>query len=155
MLIGLLGLFLLGSAGEAPAAEFTYRGVKFGMTREEVSKLVPLVEGSNQAAGKKGSTDKTVFFQFDDKNQLYAIEISYWIPQPLHIMRPALRRQLQKKYAVSNPSEGVWDLGDAVISFEDYSLKKQHYLRTRITNKRLYDEYIERLAIQVAPSLDD
>ena len=82
----------------------TCHGVKFGMTREAVSKLVPLDGESNQAAANKGSADKKVAFQFDDKDQLYAIEITYRIPPPQHLMRPALRREMQKKYAVSDPS---------------------------------------------------
>ncbi len=155
MLTAVLGLFLFGSATKSAAAEFTYRGVKFGMTREAVSKLVPLDGDSNQAASNKGSADKKVAFQFDDKDQLYAIEISYRIPPPQHIMRPALQRELRKKYAVTNPSEKAWDLGEALMSFEEYSLSKQRYLRTRITHKRLYDEYVERLAVQVAPSMQD
>ncbi|HLC21599.1 MAG TPA: hypothetical protein VJM10_05775 [Candidatus Methylomirabilis sp.] len=82
----------------------TCHGVKFGMTREEVSKLVPLEGESNQAASNKGSADKKVAFKFDDKGQLYVIEISYRIPPPQHLMLPALRREMQKKYAVSDPS---------------------------------------------------
>lgn len=151
----LLGCFLLGSATKSAAAEFTYRGVKFGMTREAVSKLVPLEGESNQAAANKGSADKKVAFKFDDKGQLYVIEISYRIPPPEHLMAPALRRALQKKYGVSNPSEKPWDLGDALMSFEEYSLSKQDYLRTRITHTRLYDEYVERLAAKRAPLVQD
>ncbi|HLC21598.1 MAG TPA: hypothetical protein VJM10_05770 [Candidatus Methylomirabilis sp.] len=41
------------------------------------------------------------------------------------------------------------------MSFEEYSLSKQHYLRTRITHKRLYDDYVERLAAQRASSVQD
>ena len=155
ILIGLLGLFLLGSATKAPAAEFTYHGVKFGMTREEVSKLVPLEERSNKAAGQTSFADNKVFFEFDDKGQLYAIEISYFIPKPVEIMRLALRRALQKKYAVSNPSTPIWDLGDTFLVFEDYYISNLAYSRTRITHKRLYDEYLDRLGAQFGPRLLD
>lgn len=155
MLIASLGIFLLCNAGRAAAAEFTYRGVKFGMTREEVSKLVPLEGRSNKAAGQTSFADNKVFFEFDDKDQLYAIEINYFIPKPVDIMRPALRRALQKKYAVSNPSNAVWDLGDAFVVFEDYYIGNLAYLRTRITHKRLHDEYLDRLGAQFGPKLQD
>ena len=137
ILTGVLGLFLLSTATRAMAAEFTYRGVKFGMTREEVSKHVPLIPGTIQAAGKPGTTAKAAYFQFDDKDQLYSIELNYLLPHPVQIMRPAMRRALQKKYAVSNPSEKVWDLGDALMSFEEYYMGSQGYLRITTTHKRL------------------
>ena len=155
VLTALLGCFLLGSATNSAAAEFTYRGVKFGMTRKAVSKLVPLEERSNKAAGKTSFADNEVFFEFDDKGQLYAVEISYFIPKPAEIMRLALRRALQKKYAVSNPSEKAWDLGDAFLVFDDYYISNLAYSRTRITHKRLYDEYLDRLGAQFGSRLQD
>ncbi len=154
ILIGLAWVCLLCAATKAGAAEFTYRGVKFGLTRDEVSKLVPLVGDTNQAAGGAGlGAAKGLSFEFDDKGQLYTLQISYWMPKPLHVMRPALRRALQKKYGVNAPSEKVWDLGDVLMSFEEYYIGNQSYLRTTITHKRLYDEYLDRLADQLAPSL--
>ena len=157
-LTSLLGLFLFCNATKAAAAEFTYRGVNFGMTKEEVSKLVPLEAASNRAAGRKSFADKEVNFEFDDKGQLYVIEIDYWIPKPPHIMRPAMRRALQKKYAVSNPSDPVWDLGDVLMKFDEYyggGGGKLPYLRTTITHKRLYNEYLDRMAAQLGPSVQD
>ncbi len=156
ILKSLLVIFLLCVATKLAAAEFSYREVKFGMTREEVSKLVPLEKGSNVAAGQTGFMDKLVVFQFDDRGQLYGIEISYWIPEPGHIMLAAMRRALQKKYGVSNPSEKVWDLGDALISFDEYHVSNPaHYLRTTITHKRLYGEYLDRAGAPLGPSLQD
>ncbi len=151
-LVASLGIFLLCDAIKATAAEFTYRGVKFGMTREEVSKLVPLDPDSNRAA-RSGFADKNVNFQFDDRGQLYVIEISYLLEGPLAVS--AMRRALQKKYGVSNASEGVWDLDDVLVSIDEYYGNPSHYLRTTITHKRLYDEYLDRLASRFAPALQD
>ncbi len=156
VVIGLLGFLLLCGATRTAAEEFTYRGVKFGMTREELSKLVPLEDGTNRAAGRKSFADKKVTFQFDDKGQVYAIEFEYWIPEPARLMQAALRRALQKKYAVASTSEKVWDLGYALMSFDEiYTTNPVRYLRTTITHKRLYEEYLDRVAVQFAPSLQD
>jgi hypothetical protein len=132
-----------------------FGGVKFGMTRAEVSKLVPLEPGSNRAAGRTSFSDNTVVFQFDDKGQLYIVEISYWIPEPKEIMLAALKRALQKKYAVSNTSSVPWDLGDALMSFEEYYMSNVAYLRTTIMHKRLYDEYLDRAGAVLQPRLQD
>ena len=156
VVIGLLGFLLLCAATRTGAEEFTYRGVKFGMTREEVLKLVPLENGSNRVAGQKSFADKKVTFQFDDKGQVYAIEMDYWIPKPGRPILDALRKALQKKFAVANPSEKVWDLGYAFMSFEEYySTNPVRYYRTTITHKRLYDEYLDRLSTQFGPALQD
>lgn len=155
ILTGVIGLLLLCNATKAAAGEFTYRGVKFGMTRAEVSKLVPLEPGSNRAAGRTSFSDNTVVFQFDDKGQLYIVEISYWIPNPPELMRAALKRALQKKYAVSNTSSVPWDLGDALMSFEEYYISNVAYLRTTIMHKRLYDEYLDRAGAVLQPRLQD
>ncbi len=152
ILMGIAWLCLLCGATKAGAAEFTYRGVKFGMTRDEVAKLVPLIPGSNQEA-REGFVNKKVFFQFDDRGQLYVIEISYQVEGPLAVA--ALRRALQKKYGVNNASERVWDLGDVLVSFDEYYGNPSHFLRTTITHKRLYDEYLDRLAAQFGPKLRD
>jgi hypothetical protein len=155
LLTGLLAGFFLCNTMEAGAAEFTYRGVKFGMTREGVSKLVPLIPRTNQALGRAGSTAKAVYFQFDEKDSLYGIELNYLIPEASPIMRRAMRRALQEKYAVVNPSEKVWDLGDAVMTFEEYNMGGQAYLKVIATHKRLYDEYLDRLATQLGASVQD
>jgi len=158
ILIGLLGFLFLSAVTQAAAEEFTYRGVKFGMTREEVSKLVPLKKGSDKerATGQTNFEDNTVFFQFDDTGRLYAIEISYFIPDPKHIVLPAMRKALAKKYGVSNPSEKVWDHGDVRISFGEYYISNPaQYLRTTITHKRLYDEYLDRVGTLLGDRLKD
>ena len=66
VLTGLLLFFLLGTATKGAAAEFTYRGVKFSMTRGEVSILVLPEPGTNQVAGWQGFS-KNAAFQFTDK----------------------------------------------------------------------------------------
>ena len=147
--LGWVGLYLICHAAQAGAAEFTYRGVKFGMTRDEVAKLVPLVPGSNQEARQ----DKKIDFRFDDRGQLYVIEISYRIEGP-HAAA-ALRRALQKKYGVKNVSERVWDLGDVLVSFDEYYGNPTHFLRTMITHKRLYDEYLDRASALFGDRLRD
>jgi hypothetical protein len=139
-----MGLLLLCNATKAAAYEFTYRGVRFCMTRTEVSKFVPLEPGTNRAAGRTSVSDNTVVFQFDDKGQFSIVEISYWIPDPKELIRAALKRAPQKKYAVSNTSSVPWDLGDALMSFEEYSISNVHYLQSRIRHKRLYNEYFDR-----------
>ncbi len=153
ILTGVIGLLLLCNATKAAACEFTYRGVRFRMTRTEVSKFVPLEPGTNRAAGRTSFSDNTVVFQFDDKGQFYIVEISYWIPDPKELIRAALKRASQKKYAVSNTSSVPWDLGDALMSFEKYYISNVACLRTTIMHKRLYDEYLDRAGAVLQPRL--
>jgi hypothetical protein len=156
ILKGLLVIVLLCDVTKVAAAEFSYRGVKFGMTREEISKLVPLEPGTNEVTGRQSFMDKQVAFQFDDKGQLYVVEISYWVPEPVQLKLAAMKRALQKKYAVSNPSEKVWDLGDAFMSLDDiFVTNPSRYLKTTITSKRLYDEYLDRAGATFRPALQD
>lgn len=105
-IVGLLaGLVLLcGTRGwgqeikgrEPAAAGFSFYGLRFGMSPEDVRRIVPTTAAGTEAE-KPGHGMSFLVFSFDYRNRLQEIRASYSRP-PDALQMEALRRALQEKF---------------------------------------------------------
>ncbi|OGV96844.1 MAG: hypothetical protein A2W53_00085 [Nitrospinae bacterium RIFCSPHIGHO2_02_39_11] len=134
------------------AADFEFYGIKFGMTKKDVKKIVPISSSSVEGLYK---TDKEIreemditFFSFDHNQQLYKILTSFKTTDNRKEVAAAMVLAIQEKFITP-----FLKSTDIEIKSELSNMGDEKYIALEITSKTLRDKYIEHLKSEMLKKL--